>query len=137
MLLVPAAGAPRAFVAQRSALVRIATVPGTPGTHAAFDPISNLKVGVQVLRECIARAGSLEAGIRWYVGAANLASDGGYLGKVLTEQGHMKRVAGGGSVSTTVPIYRAPKPEAPVQEAAASPSETQPAGAGERVALAD
>lgn len=107
------------------------------GTHAAFDPISNLKVGVQVLRECIARAGSLEAGIRWYVGAANLASDGGYLGKVLTEQGHMKRVAGGGAVSTTVPIYRAPKPEAPVQEAAASPSETQPAGASERVALAD
>lgn len=37
VLLVPAAGAPRAFVAQRSALVRIATVPGTPGTHAAFD----------------------------------------------------------------------------------------------------
>jgi soluble lytic murein transglycosylase-like protein len=26
------------------------------GTHAAFDPISNLRVGVQVLKECIARA---------------------------------------------------------------------------------
>jgi hypothetical protein len=108
------------------------------GTHAAFDPISNLKVGVQVLRECIARAGSLEDGIRWYVGAANLANDGGYLGKVLTEQGHMKRVAGGGSVATTVPTYRAPKPAAPAQEAAASPSQTQPAvGPSEQVALAD
>ena len=108
------------------------------GTHAAFDPISNLKVGVQVLRECIARAGSLEAGIRWYVGAANLASDGGYLGKVLTEQGHMKRVAGGGAVATTVPHYRAPKPVAKTQEAAASPSEATPAAdATELVALAD
>lgn len=107
------------------------------GTHAAFDPISNLKVGVQVLRECIARAGSLEAGIRWYVGAANLADDGGYLGKVLTEQGHMKRVSGGSTVSTSVPIYRAPKPAAPSQEASAAPAEPEPAQSEpERVALA-
>ena len=44
-------------------------------------------------KECIARAGSLEAGLRYYVGAANLADDGGYAGKVLTEQGHLRRVA--------------------------------------------
>ena len=42
------------------------------GNHAAFDPVTNLRVGVQVLKECIARAGSLEAGLRYYVGAANL-----------------------------------------------------------------
>jgi soluble lytic murein transglycosylase-like protein len=41
------------------------------GTHAAFDPVSNLRVGVQVLKECIARAGSLQEGLRYYVGAAN------------------------------------------------------------------
>lgn len=117
------------------------------GAHAAFDPISNLRVGVQVLRECIARAGGLQEGLRWYVGAANLADDGGYMGKVLTEQGHMLRVAGGGSVPTTVPIG-APKPmPAPVQaapapstavEAAApaAPAETTaPAPAVERLAL--
>jgi soluble lytic murein transglycosylase-like protein len=40
------------------------------GNHAAFDPISNLRVGVQVLRECISRAGSLRDGLRFYVGAA-------------------------------------------------------------------
>ena len=56
------------------------------GNHAAFDPVTNLRVGVQVLKECIARAGSLEAGLRFYVGAANLADDGGYAGKVLAEQ---------------------------------------------------
>ncbi|MEO7008946.1 MAG: lytic transglycosylase domain-containing protein, partial [Caldimonas sp.] len=33
------------------------------GVHAAFDPVTNLRVGVQVLKECITRAGSLEAGL--------------------------------------------------------------------------
>jgi hypothetical protein len=93
------------------------------GTHAAFDPVSNLRVGVQVLRECIARAGGLEAGLRWYVGAANTNEDGGYLGKVLTEQGHMLRVAGGSSVPTNVPIG-APKP---VQASTAAPTATETA----------
>jgi hypothetical protein len=55
------------------------------GNHAAFDPITNLRVGVQVLKECIARAGSLEGGLRFYVGAANLPDDGGYAAKVLGE----------------------------------------------------
>ncbi len=95
------------------------------GTHAAFDPISNLKVGVQVLRECIARAGGLEAGLRWYVGAANLEDDGGYLGKVLTEQGHLQRVAGGKAVPTNTPIA-SPKPAAPAREAAVAPAAPAP-----------
>jgi hypothetical protein len=105
------------------------------GTHAAFDPIANLKVGVQVLRECIARAGGLEAGLRWYVGAANSADDGGYLSKVLSEQGHMKRVASGSPVPANAPIQRTPRLAPPAQEAAAPPPE--PAQAGEQVALAD
>ena len=42
------------------------------GNLAAFDPVTNLRVGVQVLKECIARAGCLEAGLRFYVGAANI-----------------------------------------------------------------
>ncbi len=50
------------------------------GTHAAFDPITNLRVGVQVLKECIARAGSVQDGLRYYVGAALLDGDGGYAG---------------------------------------------------------
>ena len=68
------------------------------GAHAAFDPVTNLRVGVQVLKECIARAGSVEAGLRFYVGAANLPEDGGYATKVLNEQNHLKQVAGGRSV---------------------------------------
>ena len=72
------------------------------GVHAAFDPVTNLRVGVQVLKECIARAGGLEAGLRFYVGAANMVDDGGYAGKVLAEQHHLRTVASGKSVSPTV-----------------------------------
>lgn len=65
------------------------------GNHAAFDPVTNLRVGVQVLKECIARAGSLEAGLRFYVGAGNQAEDGGYASKVLSEQSALRLVASG------------------------------------------
>ena len=65
------------------------------GTHAAFDPVTNLRVGVAVLKECIARAGGLEAGLRYYVGAANLADDGGYVAKVLAEQQSLRLVMSG------------------------------------------
>ncbi len=70
------------------------------GKHAAFDPISNLRVGVQVLKECIARAGSVQEGLRYYVGAALLETDGGYAARVMIEQGHMRRIADG----KTVPV---------------------------------
>jgi hypothetical protein len=72
------------------------------GNHAAFDPLTNLRVGVLVLKECIARAGSLEGGLRFYVGAANLADDGGYSGKVLSEQAYLQQVSAGKSVAVTV-----------------------------------
>lgn len=65
------------------------------GEYAAFDPLSNLRVGVKILREYISRAGSVEAGLKWYVGAANLASDGGYAAKVLAEHARLFQVAKG------------------------------------------
>ncbi len=67
------------------------------GKLAAFDPVTNLRVGVKVLQDCIARAGSLEGGLRYYVGAANLPSDGGYAAKVLAEHFRLRQVAGGRS----------------------------------------
>ncbi len=65
------------------------------GKLAAFDPVTNLRVGVKVLQECIARAGSLEAGLKYYVGAANLESDGGYAAKVMAEHARLQAVANG------------------------------------------
>lgn len=60
------------------------------GQHAAFDPVSNLRVGVQVLKECIARMGSVEQGLRAYVGDLNLPEDSGYSQRVLAEQSQMR-----------------------------------------------
>ncbi|MBN8510661.1 MAG: lytic transglycosylase domain-containing protein, partial [Burkholderiales bacterium] len=79
------------------------------GTHAAFDPVSNLRVGVQVLRECIARAGSLEEGLRWYVGAGVNGNDGGYKDKVLAETQRLQLVAAGKSVPTRPPVAAPPQ----------------------------
>jgi hypothetical protein len=80
------------------------------GIHAAFDPVTNLRVGVQVLKECIARAGSLEAGLKFYVGAANLETDGGYATKVLAEQTYLRSVQQGKQVAfnAPLPVYTPP-----------------------------
>lgn len=74
------------------------------GKFAAFDPLSNLKVGVRVLQECIARAGSIEGGLKHYVGAANLQDDGGYADKVLAEHTRLKLVAGGNRVDPNMAV---------------------------------
>ncbi|MDI1259815.1 transglycosylase SLT domain-containing protein [Aquabacterium sp.] len=72
------------------------------GQNAAFDPVTNLRVGVQVLKECIQRAGSLEGGLKYYVGAANLANDGGYAYRVLAEQAFLRQVVAGQKVPVNV-----------------------------------
>lgn len=73
------------------------------GKLAAFDPVTNLRVGVKVLQDCISRAGSLEGGLRHYVGAANIEDDGGYAGKVMAEHARLQMVAKGRPVPLTVP----------------------------------
>jgi hypothetical protein len=109
------------------------------GTHAAFDPITNLRVGVLVLKECISRAGSLEQGLRFYVGAANLPDDGGYAGKVLGEQAHLRNVLIGRTVSVNAPIIvpATQLPTIPVMEQAKDGAlqEKPPAPEPEQVAL--
>jgi hypothetical protein len=112
------------------------------GTLTAFDPVTNLRVGVQVLKECISRAGSLEAGLKFYVGSGNMADDGGYAAKVLSEQRHLTRVAAGQQVPVTVPTVLAPAvaTTAPAASSAATKAETPPAETkpldNEQVALA-
>ena len=93
------------------------------GKLAAFDPVTNLRVGVKVLQECIARAGSLEAGLRSYVGAANSDDDGGYADKVMAEHQRIRQVASGQSVPTAVtaaPV--APRPVSPGKDLSGPPS---------------
>ena len=79
------------------------------GKFAAFDPLSNLRVGVKVLQDCIRIAGSTEGGLKNYVGAGNTQDDGGYAGKVMAEHARLKQVAAGRPVPVTAP---APAPTA-------------------------
>lgn len=73
------------------------------GKLAAFDPVTNLRVGALVLQESIQRAGSIEGGLRFYVGAANLPDDSGYASKVLAEHDRLSQVAAGHAVPVLVP----------------------------------
>jgi len=64
------------------------------GKLAAFDPITNLRVGTSVLADAIKlRAGSLEEGLKFYLGGYALTEDGGYVAKVLAEQSLLDQVA--------------------------------------------
>jgi hypothetical protein len=94
------------------------------GQLAAFDPLTNLRVGVKVLQECIARAGSLEGGLKFYVGAGNMEEDGGYAGKVLAEHDRLKQVAAGRTVPLatpqSVPAKAQATPKQPATEIVAS-----------------
>ena len=72
------------------------------GKLAAFDPVTNLRVGVKVLQECITKAGSVEGGLKFYVGAGNMADDGGYAGKVLAEHARLQSVIGSKPVQQPV-----------------------------------
>ena len=85
------------------------------GKFAAFDPLSNLRVGAKVLQDCIKQAGSIEGGLRFYVGAAHIEDDGGYVAKVLAEYARLQQVANGQSVphqsASLLPVISKSKPD--------------------------
>ena len=76
------------------------------GKLAAFDPVTNLRVGVKVLQECIKRAGSVEGGLKFYVGAGNMENDGGYASKVMAEHARLLAVMGGKQMPQPVRAIR-------------------------------
>ena len=99
---------------------------GFGGKLAAFDPVTNLRVGVKVLQECIARAGSIEGGLKFYVGAANMEHDDGYGAKVLAEYNRLQMVATGRVVPLSEPREASASPATPM---AVSLPETAPSPA--------
>ncbi len=62
------------------------------GPRASLDPLTNVRVGALVLRDAIDRGGSLQAGLRMYVGAASSSDSGGYASKVLSEQAKLRQI---------------------------------------------
>jgi soluble lytic murein transglycosylase-like protein len=106
------------------------------GSLAAFDPIANVRVGVQVLKESIRRSGgTIEGGLRYYVGAALLESDGGYAHRVLSEQHHLQRVARGERVPVNAPRRLPELFEASVSPEAVETATEAPASPGMPIAL--
>ncbi len=89
------------------------------GQSAALDPLANIKVGALVLKDCIARGGTLPGGLRLYVGSTS-QDDGGYGAKVMAERGRLRDVARG----RKVPINA---PQAPVTTTASANSTAAPA----------
>lgn len=63
------------------------------GTLAVLSPEANIRVGAQILSDCIRRRGSLEGGLACYVGATG-PSDGGYGAKVLAERRRIALASG-------------------------------------------
>ena len=55
----------------------------SPGDWSPLNPEMNMRVGAKIIREYTRRTGSVNAGLRWYVGAAIHGNDGGYPDKVL------------------------------------------------------
>jgi hypothetical protein len=95
------------------------------GSNAALDPLANIKVGALVLKDCIARGGSVAGGLRYYVGSTSV-DDGGYGAKVLAERSRLRDVARG----RNVPINA---PQAPVQAAPKQVLASTSADSGKRV----
>jgi len=60
---------------------------------AAINPIVNIRVGSQILADCIKRRGSVQAGLACYVGASG-ADDNGYGNKVLAERRRIALASG-------------------------------------------
>ena len=85
------------------------------GTDAAFDPLTNLRVGAQILQDSIRQTGSVEGGLRRYVGAVK--TDGrDYIHKVVAEQMRLHSVMAGKSTSflaipAGMPDLSLPEPE--------------------------
>jgi soluble lytic murein transglycosylase-like protein len=113
------------------------------GVGAALNPYANIKVGALVLKDCIARAGSIEGGLKLYVGAVT-QGDGGYGGKVLAERSRLRMVATGHRSPVTMAAEREPVKAvaAPVTQAEAKaqakPADKQPlSGQQEEARLED
>ncbi|MDQ7968361.1 MAG: lytic transglycosylase domain-containing protein [Oxalicibacterium faecigallinarum] len=95
------------------------------GTHAALNPVANIRVGSLILKEYVARGGSVEAGLKRYVGAAAMADDAGYGAKVLGEYDRLKAVASGKRISVYAAMASRAAPKAQSIPASAQ-SQQQP-----------
>jgi hypothetical protein len=89
------------------------------GLKAALNPTANIKVGATILRDYVRETGSLEGGLKRYVGAAAFDNDSGYGWKVLAEYRRLKDVANGKRIPVNVPTLATKAPAKPAAPQAA------------------
>lgn len=65
------------------------------GPRAALNPIANIRVGAEILKELVVRHGSVEAGLKAYVGATLQPDDGGYGLRVMVERARLESAVTG------------------------------------------
>ena len=87
------------------------------GAQAALNPVANIRVGALILKDYVKRTGSVEGGLKSYVGAGDADNDSGYGSKVLAEFKRLKQVAAG----KNVPIITPPAPVLAQKSAPATP----------------
>jgi soluble lytic murein transglycosylase-like protein len=95
------------------------------GTAAALNPAANIRVGAEILKDYVTRSGSVEAGLKTYVGAGAFDSDSGYGSRVLAEYHRLKQVATGKKVPTITPpapVQMVADKAAPKTDAAGAPA---------------
>lgn len=99
------------------------------GVKAALNPVANIRVGSLILKDYVERGGSVEAGLKMYVGAGALDTDFGYGAKVLAEYRRLKDVAMGKKVPLTTSTASAsapsPAPAKPAPAEAKTPSQSE------------
>lgn len=98
------------------------------GPTAALNPVANIQVGARILKDMIRHSGSVEGGLKLYVGAGNMENDGGYAGKVMAEHARLQAVAAGKRVPTFTPAQPADQVnEAKAEKTRATATEPEPA----------
>ena len=73
------------------------------GVQAALNPVANIRVGALILKDYVAKGGSVEAGLKSYVGAGAFDTDDGYGSRVMAEWSRLKQVSAGKKVPYITP----------------------------------
>jgi hypothetical protein len=95
------------------------------GAQAALNPVANIRVGAQILKDYVNRTGSVEGALKTYVGAGASDSDSGYGNKVLAEYHRLKQVASGKKLPISfpaTPVTTVAEKSAPSHKTEAAPA---------------
>jgi hypothetical protein len=82
---------------------------GIGGANEVLNPVANIKIGSKILKEDVIRGGSIESGLKLYVGAAAFDKNTRHDLKILAEYHRLKHIATGKNGS----VYDAPMAASP------------------------